>query len=180
MFRPLSYLFFSIVLFSGVAFAQKLPFPEPTDPSTLPKSALIETTQGPVEIEFFREQAPITVRNFEYLGKKKFYEGLKFHRYVPGFAIQGGDPKGTGKGGPGYFLPPEHSDLKHVRGSVGMARLPNQANPERLSNGSQFYICLTEARHLNGLYTLFGRVIRGMENVDRLRAGDKILRVYFP
>ncbi|MCC6221130.1 MAG: peptidylprolyl isomerase [Deltaproteobacteria bacterium] len=134
-----------------------------------------------MEIEFYREEAPITVRNFEYLGKKRFYENLTFHRYVPDFVIQGGDPQGNGKGGPGYGLPPEHSSvLKHRRGTLGMARLPSEVNPERLSNGSQFYICFSLAPHLDGLYTVFAQVISGMENAEKLRQGDKILEVQFP
>ena len=158
----------------------KLPFSIPKDPQTLPQTALIVTEKGDFEIEFYREEAPITVRNFEYLGRKGFYKNLTFHRYVPNFVIQGGDPLGTGKGGPGYSIPPENSDLRHIRGSLGMARLPSEVNPERNSNGSQFYICLGSAPHLDGLYTVFARVINGLENVDRLRPGDRILEVKFP
>lgn len=158
----------------------KLPFPVPKNPNNLPEFATVETTQGPFEIRFFREEAPITVANFEYLGKKGFYKGLSFHRYLPGFVIQGGDPLGNGKGGPGHSLPPEVSTIEHVRGTIGMARFPSETNPERKSNGSQFYICLSRARHLDGLYSVFAEVIRGMDNVERLRIGDKILAVRFP
>ena len=171
------------VAFGGiVAFAQenKLPFKLPVDARILPKTALIETSKGPVEIEFYREDAPVTVRNFEYLAKKSFYNGLTFHRYREGFVIQGGDPKGTGEGGPGYLLPPELSDtLRHERGTVGMARLPNAVNSNRYSNGSQFYIVFQRSPHLDGLYTVFAHVINGLDNAENLRPGDKILGIRF-
>lgn len=159
----------------------KLPFEVPEDPLMLPPTALVETTKGPFELKLYRRLAPISVTNFEYLGRKGIYNGVEFHRYVPGFVIQGGDPTGTRKGGPGWTLPPEMNDtLRHVRGTVGWARLPAEVNPERRSNGSQFYITLKAAPHIDGFYTIFGQVIRGMENVDRLRPGDKIHTVRFP
>jgi peptidyl-prolyl cis-trans isomerase B (cyclophilin B) len=120
------------------------------------------------------------VKNFEYLGRKNFYNKLGFHRYVENYVIQGGDPDGTGKGGPKYTLPPETSELKHRRGVLGMARLGNILNPERRSNGSQFYICLKDSPHLDGFYTIFAEVIDGMETVDKLRIGDQIIRIRFP
>jgi peptidyl-prolyl cis-trans isomerase B (cyclophilin B) len=158
----------------------KLPFSTPRNYQALPESAMVETTKGKFIIEFYREQAPVTVRNFEYLGKKRFYENLTFHRYIPNFVLQGGDPKGNGKGGPGYSLPPEFSEINHAEGTLGMAMLPAKVNPERLSNGSQFYITLADSPHLDGLYTVFGKVVEGMDVVSRLRAGDRILHVYFP
>ena len=158
--------------------AQKLPFSPPKSAKELPAGAEIETSKGKFEIEFYRNIAPVTIRGFEYLAKKGFYKNLTFHRFEPSFVIQGGDPTGTGKGGPGYRLPPEFSNaVRHIRGSVGMARISDYGNPERLSNGSQFYITLNEAKHLDGLYTLFARVVRGMEVVDRLRKGDSIVNV---
>ncbi len=178
-------LLLSAPLFFGVsgALAQKkdrLPFDPVKSPQELPETALVETSKGPFEIKFFREEAPITVKNFEYLGRKGFYEGLYFRRYMPNFIIQGGDPLNTGEGGPGYTLPAEFSRLKHEKGMVGMARLPNPVNSERRSNGSQFYITLGRANHLDGFYTIFGQVINGMENVEKLRPEDKILKVRFP
>lgn len=170
-------------LFARGAFAEEesLPFPKPNNPDLLPTHALVETTKGPFEIKFYREQAPISVANFEYVSKKGIYKGVAFHRYVPGFVIQGGDPTGTKKGGPGWTLPPEMSDrLRHVRGSIGWARLSAEVNPGRRSNGSQFYITLKEAPRIDGFYTIFARVVSGMKNVDRLRPGDKILSVRFP
>jgi len=145
----------------------KLPFSHPEDYRSLPQTALIETTKGPVEIGFYRKKAPVTVKNFEYLAKKGFYKELSFHLYMEDFIIQGGDPQGTGKGGPGHTLPPELSQVPHLEGTIGMAKKPNPVNPERRSNGSQFYICLNRAKHLDGLYTVFAKVINGIENVRK-------------
>ena len=159
----------------------ELPFTVPENYRELPKTALLETTQGAFEIEFYRREAPISVANFEYIGRKGILNGTEFHRYVPEFVIQGGDPTHTGKGGPGWTLPPEiREELHHIRGSLGWARLPGEVNPERRSNGSQFYITLEPASNLDGFYTIFARVVRGFENVMKLRKGDKILRVRFP
>ena len=158
----------------------KLPFELPKKSSELPQFAQVETTKGSFVMRFYREQAPVHVRNFEYLGTKGFYQNVSFHRYEPGFVIQGGDPKGDGKGGPGYTLPPEFSMTKHERGTVGMARLPDQVNPERRSSGSQFYVCLNRAAHLDGLYTVFAEVESGMDVVLRLRPNDRIIKVSFP
>lgn len=158
-----------------------LPFTVPEDVSKLPRFALLETTRGPIEIMLYRDYAPLSVANFEYLGRNGIYNGVEFHRLVPGFVIQGGDPTGTKKGGPGWTLPPEMtSELQHLRGTVGWARLDAEVNPERRSNGSQFYICLRDAPDLDGFYTVFGRVIQGMPTVEKLRVGDKILAVRFP
>lgn len=129
----------------------------------------METSKGKIVMELFPDVAPKTVESFKSLTAKKFYDGLTFHRYVPDFVIQGGDPKGDGTGGPGYTVPAEFNDRKHIRGALAMARSsdPNSA-------GSQFYMVLNEdtARQLDGQYTVFGQVIEGMENVDKLRAGD--------
>ena len=104
---------------------QALPYPEPKSPAELPDTALIQTSRGDFEVEFYREVSPIAVRNFEYLVLKNFYDGIKIHRYDPGFVVQMGDPEGNGKGGPGYTIPPEFSKTKHERGTLGMARLPS-------------------------------------------------------
>ena len=159
----------------------KLPFTVPSDSSELPETALIETTKGPFEIAFYRKEAPTSVANFEHLGRSGTYNGTTFHRYIPDFVIQGGDPTHTGKGGPGWTLPSEITgEVHHVKGSLGWARLPEEVNPERRSNGSQFYITLKPAPEIDGFYTIFARVIRGMENVVRLREGDRITAVRFP
>ncbi len=164
-----------------VAEEKELPFDVPDDYRLLPATALLETSQGAIEIEFFRRDTPISVANFEYLGRKGILNGTSFHRLVPNYVIQGGDPTHTGKGGPGWTLPSEISaERKHLRGSLGWARLPGEVNPERRSNGSQFYFTLTEAPGLDGFYTVFARVIRGFGNVMRLKVGDKINAVRFP
>ena len=156
----------------------KLPFEVPKNPLTLPATAEIKTTKGSLIIKFFRKETPISVANFAYLAKKNIYNGTFFHRYTPGFAIQGGDPTGTSKGGPGWNLPPEvRSGIKHQVGTIGWAMLPAEVNPERLSNGSQFYITLRSAPDLDRYYTVFAQVVRGLENLAKLRRGDKILSV---
>ena len=160
--------------------AAKLPFSTPVDWNSLPPTALIETTKGAFELKLYREVAPVSVRNFEHLAKSGYYNNTYFYRHIPNFILQGGDPSGNGKGGPGYTLPPEYSEISHRRGTVGMARFPGQINPLRRSHGSQFYICLSRAQHLDGLYTVFGEVIAGSDVLGRLRKDDKIVRVLLP
>ncbi len=133
--------------------------------------AIINTDRGTVVIELYPKSAPKTVDNFETLVKKGFYNGLTFHRVEPGFVVQGGDPDGTGTGGPGYTVPAEIGE-KHLRGSVAMARTSDQVNPQRASSGSQFYICLAPQPFLDGQYTVFGGVIEGMDVVDKIQRGD--------
>ena len=126
---------------------------------------------GVIEAELYPEIAPITVKNFEELVEKKFYDGLIFHRVIPGFMIQGGCPYGTGTGGPGYQIKGEFAangvknDLKHTRGVLSMARA---MHPD--SAGSQFFIMHADAPHLDGQYAAFGKVISGMDVVDRIAA----------
>jgi peptidylprolyl isomerase/peptidyl-prolyl cis-trans isomerase B (cyclophilin B) len=127
---------------------------------------------GEIRIEFFPADAPKTVENFVTLAKKGFYDGLKFHRVVSGFVAQGGDPKGDGTGGPGYTIKAEFNRQKHARGSVAMAR---SAQPD--SAGSQFYITFGPQPHLDGSYTVFGKVVSGMEHVDAIVQGDKMTSV---
>jgi peptidyl-prolyl cis-trans isomerase B (cyclophilin B) len=137
--------------------------------------AIIDTDRGTVAIELYPAVAPKTVENFETLTKKGFYNGLTFHRVVPDFVVQGGDPDGTGTGGPGYTVPAEiDAKEKHLRGSVATARTGDQVNPKRESSGSQFYICLEPQPGLDGQYTVFGAVISGMEVVDKIKKGDKM------
>src|ERR1700732_557858 len=116
--------------------------------------AIIDTDKGTFVIELYPKVAPKTVENFETLTKKGFYNGLTFHRVVPDFVVQGGDPDGTGTGGPGYTVPAEIGE-KHLRGSVATARTSDQVNPKRESSGSQFYICLEPQPNLDGQYTVF-------------------------
>ena len=125
-----------------------------------------------IRMEFYPADAPKTVENFVTLAKKGFYNNLTFHRVVPDFVAQGGCPKGNGTGGPGYTIPAEFNKQKHVRGTVAMARSqdPNSA-------GSQFYICYGATPHLDGNYTVFGKVTSGMEHVDRIKQGDRMKSV---
>jgi len=127
---------------------------------------------GEIRIEFFPEDAPKTVENFVTLAKKGFYEGLTFHRVVPGFVVQGGDPKGDGTGGPGYTIKAEFNKRKHVRGTVAMAR---SQHPD--SAGSQFYITFGPQPGLDGQYTVFGQVVAGIELVDKIQVGDRMKSV---
>ena len=125
-----------------------------------------------IRIEFYPEDAPKTVENFVTLAQKGFYNGLTFHRVVPDFVVQGGDPKGNGTGGPGYTIKAEFNKHKHVRGSLAMAR---SQHPD--SAGSQFYITYGRTPHLDGNYTVFGKITSGMEHVDRIKQGDRMKSV---
>jgi peptidyl-prolyl cis-trans isomerase B (cyclophilin B) len=128
----------------------------------MPKATL-HTNHGAIEIELFEEEAPKTVGNFTKLAGEGFYDGVVFHRIIPDFMIQGGDPTGTGTGGPGYAFEDEFNDHKVVRGALAMAN----AGPN--TNGSQFFIVTTEAAHwLDGKHTVFGRVTGGMDVVDAI------------
>ncbi len=155
--------------------------PSATDPLTgadwKDLHAVITTTKGDIEIEFYHDVAPRHVENFVWLVRDGFYDGLKWHRYVAGFVIQGGDPKGTGEGGPGYTVPAEFSDKQHVLGAVAAARLGDEVNPKKESSGSQFYICLDDVHHLDNEYTVFGNVVRGMDVVDKLRQTDYMEKI---
>lgn len=125
-----------------------------------------------IRLEFYPVDAPKTVENFVTLAKKGFYNNLTFHRVVRDFVVQGGCPKGDGTGGPGYTVPAEFNKQKHVRGTLAMARSqdPNSA-------GSQFYICYGPTPHLDGNYTVFGKVTSGIEHVDRIKQGDRMKSV---
>ncbi len=138
-----------------------------------PLKIMIKTNKGKIICELYAQYAPKTVKNFVKLSKLGFYDGLIFHRYVPDFVIQGGDPYGTGYGDAGYNVPLEiHEKAKHLEGALGMARAqdPN-------SGSCQFYITLKETPHLDGNYTVFGKVIKGMNVVKKLRKGDLIEKI---
>lgn len=135
--------------------------------------AIIKTSKGEIECELFAGDAPISVTNFKYLADGGFYDGLTFHRVEPGFVIQGGDPTGTGTGGPGYTIPAEIK-RKHSRGALAWARTGDAVNPDRRSSGSQFYITLDATPFLDGAYTVFGQTTGGMEVVESIRRGDTI------
>ena len=150
-------------------------FNEPTTAMAFEKGktyeAVIHTSKGDITCEL-NTAAPISCTNFIQLAKGGFYNGLTFHRVVPGFVVQGGDPKGNGTGGPGYTVKAEFNARKHVRGSVAMAR---SQDPD--SAGSQFYITYGPQPHLDGSYTVFGQVVSGMEHVDRIKQGDRMRSV---
>ena len=127
--------------------------------------ATLHTNHGPIVFELFDDDAPKTVENFTKLARDGFYDGVIFHRVIPDFMIQGGDPTGTGSGGPGYTFEDEFNDNKIVRGALAMAN----AGPN--TNGSQFFIVTTEAASwLDGKHTVFGRVTDGMDVVDTISA----------
>ena len=143
-------------------------------------SAVMKTDRGDISLDLLTDIAPMTVNNFVFLAREGFFDGCTFHRVIPGFVAQGGDPTGTGRGGPGYRFKDELSPTPFVQGIVGMAN----AGPN--TNGSQFYIMLGDAQHLTGRYTAFGQVTAGMDAVLALRPrdperdrepGDKILGV---
>lgn len=157
----------------GDAEAQKLAktaAPGATAPKAGEEVAVIETNLGRIVLKFFPNKAPGHVKNFKDLATKKFYDGTKFHRVIPGFMIQGGDPNSKtadrsryGTGDAGYKIKAEFNDTSHERGILSMARA---ADPD--SAGSQFFIMVKAAPHLNGQYSAFGQVIEGMDVVDKI------------
>jgi len=133
-------------------------------------TAVIETVHGMIKLELFEDKAPGHVKNLKDLASKGFYDGTTFHRIIPGFMIQGGDPNSKsddrsshGSGGPGHTIDAEFNDTKHVRGVLSMAR-----SQEPNSAGSQFFICVKDSFFLDGQYTAFGRVVEGMDVVDKI------------
>lgn len=141
-------------------------------------TATIKTSKGDIVCELNPAKAPYSVTNFIQLANGGFYNNLMFHRVVPGFVIQGGDPEGTGRGGPGYTVKGETTNgLLHVEGALAWARLGDQVNPMRESSGSQFYITLAPTPNLDNEYTVFGKTISGMDVVKSIAVGDKILGV---
>ena len=133
----------------------------------------METERGTVELELYPQHAPQTVNNFVFLAGEGFYDGLTFHRVIPNFMIQGGDPTGTGRGGPGYRFADElqGNPLTHGTGALSMAN----AGPN--TNGSQFFITHAPQPHLDGRHTVFGQVVQGQEVVDSIQQGDRMISV---
>lgn len=133
----------------------------------------METERGTIELELYPQYAPKTVNNFAFLAGEGFYDGVSFHRVISEFMIQGGDPTGTGRGGPGYRFEDETrgNPLKHDKGVISMAN----AGPN--TNGSQFFITHGPQPHLDGRHTVFGKVVQGQDVVDAVRQGDRILQV---
>ncbi|MDP1809453.1 MAG: peptidylprolyl isomerase [Actinomycetota bacterium] len=142
-------------------------------PTRSAERVVIETDKDKMVLVLYPDVAPKTVDNFKKLIGQGFYNGLTFHRVVPGFVIQGGDPKGDGSGGPGYTIPAEFNDKPHIRGTLAMARAQD---PD--SAGSQFYITLAPQPSLDRNYTVFGQVVEGMDVIDKIVVGDKMNRVY--
>jgi peptidyl-prolyl cis-trans isomerase B (cyclophilin B) len=136
-------------------------------------SATIRTNRGDITVDLFAKDAPATVNNFVFLARDGFYDGVAFHRVIPDFMVQGGDPTGTGSGGPGYKFHDEvfGNPHKHGTGSLSMAN----AGPN--TNGSQFFITHSPQPHLNGKHTVFGAVTSGQNIVNAIRQGDKITSV---
>ena len=133
----------------------------------------METTKGLIELELYPEYAPKTVNNFVFLVQEGYYDGIKFHRVINDFVIQGGDPTGTGAGGPGYKFEDEvqGNPLKHETNSISMAN----AGPN--TNGSQFFITHSPQPHLDGKHTVFGKVVSGADVVDSIHQGDEMVKV---
>jgi cyclophilin family peptidyl-prolyl cis-trans isomerase len=155
--------------------------PDMTIDSSKEYTATLATEHGSIRLQLHAKEAPETVNSFVFLAKQGYYEGVTFHRVIPGFVAQGGDPTGTGTGGPGYTIPDEVNENKHGEGALAMAKTaaPNSA-------GSQFYITLAPQPSLDRDYTVFGQVIEGMDVVRKIRErdpssdrqpGDKILSI---
>lgn len=137
--------------------------------------ATIETEKGTMSVEFYDNDAPKTVENFKNLAKKGFYDGLTFHRVIPDFVIQGGCPDGTGAGGPGYSIDCEleGENQFHDKGVLSMA------HAGRNTGGSQFFVChsRTNTAHLDRNHTCFGKVVDGLDIIDAIKQGDKIVKI---
>jgi peptidyl-prolyl cis-trans isomerase B (cyclophilin B) len=136
-------------------------------------SVSVETEKGTLEIELFTKDAPNTVNNFVFLAREGFYDGVSFHRVIPNFMIQGGDPTGSGSGGPGYRFADEFdgNPNRHETGSLSMA------NAGPATNGSQFFICHGPQAHLDGKHTVFGKITSDQATVDAIAQGDTMVKV---
>jgi len=134
-------------------------------------TATIETAKGTLEIDLFAKDVPKTVNNFVFLAREGFYDGVTFHRIIADFMAQGGDPTGTGAGGPGYKFADEFTVHKHGTGSLSMAN----AGPN--TNGSQFFITYAPQPHLNNHHSVFGQLTKGMDVLKKLKNGDKMIKV---
>ncbi len=144
-------------------------------------TAVMETEKGKLVLELFAKDVPNTVNNFVFLARQGYYDGTTFHRVIPGFMVQGGDPTGTGRGGPGYRFDDEFTEHTHVAGTLSMAN----AGPD--TNGSQFFICYTPQHGLDGKHSVFGQLVEGMDVLNDITPrdpaqnpqfeGDKIIKV---
>jgi peptidyl-prolyl cis-trans isomerase B (cyclophilin B) len=134
-------------------------------------TATIETKKGDLVLELFASDVPVTVNNFVFLAREGFYDGTTFHRVIPGFMAQGGDPMGTGSGSAGYTFADEFTEHSHVTGALSMAN----AGPN--TNGSQFFITYAPQPHLDGKHSVFGQLIEGMDVLLNIKQGDTIERI---
>ena len=134
-------------------------------------TATIETEKGNLVLELFAGDVPMTVNNFVFLARGGFYDGLTFHRVVPGFVVQGGCPIGDGTGGPGYRFDDEITEHTHVAGALSMA------NSGANTNGCQFFITYAPQHHLNGDHSVFGQLVEGMDVLERIEQGDVMIRI---
>ena len=177
-----------IILLLGIPFlascSSQSPEPAPTSkaktyssppPMTIDTNkqytATIETEKGKLVLELFASDAPVTVNNFVFLAREGFYDGVIFHRIIADFMAQGGDPTGTGMGGPGYAFADEFTDHTHVTGALSMA------NAGANTNGSQFFITYAPQHHLDGKHSVFGQLVEGMDVLKKLENGDAMIRV---
>ena len=134
-------------------------------------TATIETEKGDLVLELFAKDVPKTVNNFVFLAREGFYNGVTFHRVIPGFMAQGGDPTGSGMGGPGYSFTDEFTEHSHVTGALSMAN----AGPN--TNGSQFFITYAPQPHLDGKHSVFGQLTEGTDVLKQIKSGDSIIRI---
>ena len=183
-------LVLTIIVLASCGGSAPAPAPTPTPtpaPAPKPKSyssppammidtskqytATIKTEKGNMVLELFAKDVPMTVNNFVFLAREGFYDGSTFHRVIPGFMVQGGDPTGTGTGGPGYSFKDEFTEHTHVTGALSMANSgPN-------TNGSQFFITYAPQHGLDGKHSVFGQLVEGMDVLESLINGDKIIRI---
>ena len=164
----------------AVAPSEPAPAPKPMSYSAPPPvtidtskqyTAIIETEKGDLVLELFASDVPVTVNNFIFLAREGFYDDTTFHRVISNFMAQGGDPTGTGTGGPGYTFADEFTKHTHVTGALSMAN----AGPD--TNGSQFFITYTPQKHLDGKHSVFGQLIDGMDVLGAIEQGDTIVRI---
>ncbi len=134
-------------------------------------TAIIKTEKGDLVLELFAVDVPVTVNNFVFLASEGFYDGTTFHRVLPGFMAQGGDPTGTGAGGPGYSFADEFTRHTHSTGTLSMAN----AGPN--TNGAQFFVTYSPQPHLDGMHSVFGQLTKGMDVLEAIKAGDRIIQI---
>jgi peptidyl-prolyl cis-trans isomerase B (cyclophilin B) len=175
--RTASLILVAVVLLSvscggGATKSKTYSAPPPmTIDSSKQYTATIETEKGDLVLELFASDVPVTVNNFVFLAREGFYDGTTFHRVVPEFVAQGGDPTGTGTGTPGYSFADEFTEHTHVAGALSMA------NSGSDTNGCQFFITYTPQHHLDGKHTVFGQLAEGMDVLDEIEVGDTIIRI---